>query len=63
MEAGPGYKGPCVTKMLALNPGDKRKQSDFEAGEHYEQIHFRHDRMVTRRSYGGSSGRDGMSLN
>lgn len=23
------YKGPFVTKLLALDPGDKRKQGDF----------------------------------
>lgn len=58
----PVYKGPCVGKMLARDPRDEGKQ-DFKLGSVHEQMHFWHHGMVRGRSYGGSSGRDDVSLN
>lgn len=57
-------KGPCVTKMLALDPGNKKVKEIFKLRSvRNKQMHFWRDGMVRGRSYGGSSGRDEMSLN
>lgn len=58
------HKGPRVTKMLALDPGNKKGKEMFKLRSIVnKQMHFWRDRMVRGRRYGGSSGRDDMSLN
>ena len=45
----PVYKGSCVAKMLAREPGDEGKQRDFQARKCHAQMHFWFDRMVAGR--------------